>query len=71
MKKADKYLLIAPHSDDELNILGTTAEYFKKNKCEMHLLLVTNSDFIPDLTEKRYHETLAVTNKIGFSKSLF
>lgn len=61
-------LIIAPHGDDELNLLGTIAKQFLKANCEIHLLLVTNGDYLPKVTEKRHHETEAVAKKMGISK---
>lgn len=61
-------LIIAPHGDDELNLLGTVAYQFLKANWEIHLLLVTNGDYLPKVTEKRHHETEAVAKKMGISK---
>lgn len=67
----NRILLIAPHGDDEINLLGTTAAYFNKNKYEMQLLLVTNGDYNQTITEKRHSETMTVIKKMGFSKVTF
>lgn len=64
-------LVIAPHGDDELNLLGTVADRFIKSGWSIHLLLVTNGDYIPKLTEKRHKETEAVAKKMGISKVIY
>lgn len=69
--KNKNLLLIAPHGDDEINLLGTTAEYFKTNRFDLRLLLVTNGDYYCKLTETRYHETITVAKRMGFSKVHF
>lgn len=67
----NRILIIAPHGDDELNLLGTVADQFLKANWEIHLLLVTNGDYLPKVTEKRHQETEAVTNKMGISKVIY
>ncbi len=67
-KNCKKLLIIAPHGDDELNLLGTVANRFIKKSWQLHLLLVTNGDYLPKVTEKRHAETEAVAKKMGISK---
>ncbi len=67
-KDYKKLLVIAPHGDDEINLLGTVADRFTKNKWNIHLLLITNGDYLPKVTEKRHAETEAVAKEMGISK---
>jgi LmbE family N-acetylglucosaminyl deacetylase len=67
----NKILIIAPHGDDEINLIGTIAEYFVKDKAEMLLLLVTNGDYIPKFEKKRHDETESVAKKMGFSRVIY
>ncbi len=64
-------LLIVPHGDDEINLLGTIADRFIKNNWNIHLLLITNGDYLPKVTEKRHAETEAVAKKIEISKVIY
>lgn len=66
-----KVLVIIPHSDDEISLVGTIMNQFIENNIELVALFVTNGDFEADITEKRMKETLLATQKMQFSKVLF
>ncbi|MBR1373995.1 PIG-L family deacetylase [bacterium] len=64
-------LILAPHGDDELNLIGTIAQRFVKNNYELHLVIVTNGDYNPFVTEQRHQETMAVAERLGISRVVF
>lgn len=59
-----KVMVIVPHQDDELNMMGGVLEEFVKYGSEVYVVFTTNGDF----TRKphiRYQEALTVLGKIG------
>lgn len=70
MNKKRKLLIIAPHGDDEINLVGTIINQLKKH-FNIQLILVTNGDYIPKFTEQRHRETLLVVEKMGISRVHF
>lgn len=59
-----KVMLIVPHQDDDLNILGGVMEEYVRYGSEMTVVFVTNGDYA-DLAETRYREALDVLLQIG------
>ena len=71
MKQNKKILIIAPHGDDELNLIGTIAQRFVKNNYEIHLVIVTNGDYNSSVRAQRYQETMTVAKQLGISQVVF
>lgn len=59
-----KVMLIVPHQDDELNILGGVLEEYARYGSELFPVFVTNGDF-NGLAEIRYQEAIHVFETIG------
>lgn len=59
-----KVMLVVPHQDDDLNILGGTLEEYARYGSELYPVFVTNGDFA-GLTEIRYQEALEVFDSLG------
>lgn len=62
-----KILVIVPHSDDEINLIGPIIDQLHDNHIEIHLAFVTNSDFVSRNTNRRYKESRCVTEFLGIS----
>ena len=58
-----KILIIAPHQDDELNIAGNICHQLRNS--QLHILYITNGDYIPAQINKRYKEAENVAELIG------
>ena len=58
-----KIMLIVPHQDDELNVLGGTIEEFVRYGSEVYVVYLTNGDMTP--AEFRYAEAIACLEKQG------
>ena len=59
-----KVLVIAPHPDDEINIAGGVIEEYCRYGSQVHLLFVTNGDYLGK-GEARMREALRVADKLG------
>ncbi|MBO7251077.1 MAG: PIG-L family deacetylase [Oscillospiraceae bacterium] len=59
-----KVMLIVPHQDDELNVLGGVLEEYTRYGSEVYLVFVTNGDYY-GIEDIRAEETLAVAAKMG------
>ena len=59
-----KVMLIVPHQDDDLNVLGGVIEEYVRYGSEMTVVFVTNGDYA-GLAETRYREALDVLLQIG------
>lgn len=59
-----RVMLIVPHEDDEINILGGVMEEYVKYGSEVYLVFVTNGDFY-GLAETRFAEAIAVAQYAG------
>lgn len=64
-------LLIVPHEDDELNMIGSVLDDFVKSHIVVDVLFVTNGDYSPDCTEQRFREAKKVAEKAGFRNLYF
>lgn len=58
-----KVMLIVPHQDDEVNVMGGTLEEYVRNGSEVYVVYFTNGDLSP--VEKRYSEAVACLAKQG------
>lgn len=59
-----RVLVIVPHQDDELNILGGVLEEYVRYGSSLYPVYVTNGDYA-ELAETRYREALAVFQQLG------
>lgn len=59
-----KVMLIVPHQDDDLNILGGVLEEYVRYGSELYPVFVTNGDFFGK-AEERYQEAIRVFETIG------
>lgn len=66
-----KILVIVPHEDDEINLLGAISESFARNGFFITLVFVTNGDYNPKVTEKRYHESQEVARQMGIDRVIY
>lgn len=57
-------MVIVPHQDDELNVLGGVMEEYVRYGSQVYPVFVTNGDCY-GLTETRFREALAVCDRIG------
>lgn len=57
-------LLIVPHQDDDINLMGGMIEEFINNKSDVHICFYTNGDFEID-AEIRLSESLRVADYYG------
>ncbi len=57
-------MLIVPHQDDELNILGGVLEEYARYGSTLYPVFVTNGDYA-GLMETRYQEALSVCRHLG------
>lgn len=57
-------MVIVPHQDDELNILGGVLEEYVRYGSRLYPVFVTNGDY-SELAETRYREALAVFQQLG------
>lgn len=62
-----KIMVIVPHQDDELNILGGVMEEYTRYGSDIYPVFITNGDYYV-LAEERYREALAVLERIGIPK---
>ena len=58
-----KIMLIVPHQDDDLNVLGGTIEEFVHYGSDVYVVYLTNGDMTP--AEFRYAEAIACLEKQG------
>ena len=58
-----KIMLIVPHQDDELNVLGGTIEEFVRYGSEVYVVYLTNGDMT--LAETRFSEAISCLSKQG------
>lgn len=61
-----KVMVVVPHQDDDLNILGGAIEEYARYGSEIYAVYVTNGDYV-EWTETRYREALAVFDSLGVS----
>ncbi len=66
-----KALIIVPHGDDEVNLVGTIMEQMVSAGVCVKALFVTNGDYDPKVTEHRMKETIRVTRKMKFNDIYF
>lgn len=66
-----KVLVIIPHSDDEISLVGTIINQFQENNIEVIALFVTNGDYDEAVSEERMKETFLAIQKMNFSRVLF
>lgn len=59
-----RVMVIVPHQDDELNILGGVLEEYVRYGSEVYAVFVTNGDYY-GVVNDRYREALAVFEKLG------
>lgn len=62
-----RVMLIVPHEDDEINILGGVMEEYVKYGSQVYPVFVTNGDY-SGIAETRYAEALAVAEYVGIPK---
>ena len=67
----NQMLVIAPHGDDEINLIGAVAERFVRRGWHMTALFVTNGDWNPEKTEQRHRETLQACKAMGIEQTVF
>lgn len=60
-------MVIVPHQDDELNILGGVLEEYTRYESEVYPVFITNGDYY-QAADIRYQEALAVLDRIGIPK---
>lgn len=66
-----KALVIVPHGDDEINLVGTIMDQFTEKKIDIVVMFVTNGDFDKNAAQARMKETVSVVQKMQFSKAIF
>lgn len=59
-----RVMLIVPHQDDDINILGGVMEEYARYGSEVYAVFVTNGDY-SNLAETRYREALDVFGGMG------
>ena len=59
-----KVLLLVPHQDDDINVLGGVMEEYVKYGSEVYVVFSTNGDYF-GLAETRARETMEVMGQIG------
>lgn len=59
-----KVMLVVPHQDDDINILGGVMEEYVRYGSQLYPVFVTNGDYM-GLTEARYREAIAVFQDMG------
>lgn len=57
-------MVIVPHQDDELNILGGVLEEYVRYGSELYPVFITNGDYY-QTADIRYREALAVLDRVG------
>lgn len=62
-----KVMLIVPHEDDEVNLLGGVMEEYVKYGSEVYPVFITNGDY-EGQAENRFAEAVAVAEYIGIPK---
>ena len=68
--KNKRILLIVPHQDDEINVLGDLLTTFQHNGAEVFVVFVTNGDYFISGTV-RIHEAVKSLNVLGiFEKNI-
>ena len=67
-----RIMLLVPHQDDELNVLGGTIEEYIHYGSEVYVVYLTNGDFLTSSdknpTETRYAEAIACLEKQGVAE---
>lgn len=59
-----RVMVIVPHQDDELNILGGVMEEYVRHGSDVFVVFLTNGDYF-GLAQLRYQESLSVLDSIG------
>lgn len=67
----NKVLVVVPHEDDEINLIGSINDYFIDNHILVDIVFITNGDFYLKNTKKRIIETLKVSKKMKINKVIF
>jgi len=62
-----RVMLIVPHEDDEINVLGGAMEEYVKYGSQVYPVFVTNGDY-SGIAETRYAEAIAVAESVGIPK---
>lgn len=60
-------MIIVPHQDDDINLMGGVIEQYVQNKSEVTVVFSTNGDFFGK-SEVRASETVSVLNSLGVKK---
>ena len=70
-KMIKSILVIAPHQDDEINLVGSVSEQIRKNGIHLSVIFATNGDYDASNSVKRYKETRRALNYLGVNKVIF
>lgn len=63
-----KVMIIVPHQDDDINLLGSSVKHYLNNGSELYVVFTTNGDYY-DNAEVRYQEALKYYEDLGVSES--
>ena len=63
-----KVMIIVPHQDDDINLLGSSVKHYLNNGSELFVVFTTNGDYY-DNAEVRYQEALKYYEDLGVSES--
>lgn len=62
-----RVMLLVPHQDDDINVLGGVMEEYVKYGSEVYVVFSTNGDYY-DLAEQRYREAITALGRVGIPK---
>ena len=60
-----KVLVLVPHPDDEINVVGNLFKWFKEAKAHVTVAIVTNGDYISALTKKKTRRSFKCKAYLG------
>lgn len=63
-----KVMVIVPHQDDDINLLGSSVKHYLNNGSELYVVFTTNGDYY-DNAEIRYQEVIKYYEDLGVSES--
>ncbi len=63
-----KVMIIVPHQDDDINLLGSSVKHYLNNGSELYVVFTTNGDYY-DNAEIRYQEVIKYYEDLGVSES--
>lgn len=66
-----KILVIVPHQDDEVNVLGNVLHRIRTGNFVTAIAFVTNGDYDPELTKTRYKEASKVAKYLNVNHVYF